>query len=197
MAIRALARGDVWPFDATQAWHEEAFACGNQERSTPTPPTTEDWAHRAARGIVQELRDDHGTRLTVSAASASDAAPKHNNMKLTHHGPQDYQSLLMHQEAVRMVEADPSLSDRLLKILANWDTHVCSRSRPLRERWVQIVRERNWSLAIEESELANQLRQASPMAGLLPSSVRFGIIRQVRAEKEQQHAQTTRSCACR
>lgn len=109
-------------------------------------------------------------------------------MRLTHHGPQDYQSLLMHQEAVRMLEADPSLTNRLLEILADWDTHVCSRSRPLRERWVKIIKERNWSLALEDSELANQLRQASPMASLLPSGVRFGIIRNVRALKDQKHA---------
>lgn len=109
-------------------------------------------------------------------------------MKLEHHGPQDYQSLLMHQEAVRMLEADPSLADRLLTILANWDTQVSSRSKPLREKWVQIIKERNWSLAIEDSELANQLRQASPMASLLPDTVRFEIIRQVRRLKDQQHA---------
>ena len=70
-------------------------------------------------------------------------------MKLTHHGPQDYQSLLMHQEAVRMLEADPSLMERLLAILADWDTHVSSRSRPLREKWVQIIKDQNWSLAVE------------------------------------------------
>ena len=109
-------------------------------------------------------------------------------MKLTHHGPQDYQSLLMHQEAVRMLEADPSLMERLLAILADWDTHVSSRSRPLREKWVQIIKDQNWSLAVEDSALANQLRQASPMASLLPSNVRFEIIRQVRALKDQQHA---------
>lgn len=39
----------------------------------------------------------------------------------THHGPQDYQSLLMHREAVRMILAEPSLADRVLEILARWD----------------------------------------------------------------------------
>ena len=53
---------------------------------------------------------------------------------------------------------------------------------------MQIIKDQNWSLAVEDSELANQLRQASPMASLLPSNVRFEIIRQVRALKDQQHA---------
>lgn len=108
-------------------------------------------------------------------------------MKLNHHGPQDYQSFLMHQEAVRMLEKDPSLVDKLLSILADWDTHVSNRSRPLREKWVQIIKDQNWNLAVEDSELANQLRQASPMPSLLPNTVRFEIIRRVRKLKDQQH----------
>lgn len=109
-------------------------------------------------------------------------------MNRYHHAPQDYQSLLMHREAVRMVEANPALIKKLLEILSRWDTHVSARSRPLRERWMQIVRERDWTLATEDSERGNQLRQASPMAVLLPNDVRMRIIRQVRKLKEQQRA---------
>lgn len=105
-----------------------------------------------------------------------------------HHIPQDYQSLLMHQEAVRMIQSNPALADRLLATLARWDTHASARSKPLRERWVRIIQERDWALAIEESERGNQLRQASPMATLLPTSVRLGIIRHIRKLKDQQHA---------
>lgn len=105
-------------------------------------------------------------------------------MKLTHHGPQDYQSLLMHQEAVRMVLADPTLIEKALEILARWDAITDPRSKPLRDQWVQILSRRNWRLALEESELGNQLRQASPMATLLPDSVRLAIIGEVKAQKE-------------
>lgn len=59
MAIAALARGDACPFDASQAWHKENWHRDPEEN----PPPAEDWAHRAARGIVDELSDDHGTRL--------------------------------------------------------------------------------------------------------------------------------------
>jgi hypothetical protein len=109
-------------------------------------------------------------------------------MKLNHHGPQDYQSLLMHQAAVRMLESDLSLVDKLLSILADWDTRASIRSGPLRKKWVEIIQEKNWSLAVEESETGNELRQASPMACILPNSVRFEIIRQVGALKDLQNA---------
>ncbi|MGP8432922.1 hypothetical protein ACT2FY_38530 [Paraburkholderia fungorum] len=59
MAVTALARGDERPFDASQAWHEENW----HRDPAASPPPAEDWAHRAARGIVKELSDDHGVRL--------------------------------------------------------------------------------------------------------------------------------------
>lgn len=105
-------------------------------------------------------------------------------MKLIHHGPQDYQSLLMHREAVRMVLADASLIEKALATLARWDAISDPRSKPLRDLWVQILSSRNWSLALEETELGNQLRQASPMSTLLPISVRLAVIAEVTALKE-------------
>ena len=92
------------------------------------------------------------------------------------HERHDRRSLLMHQEAVRMIEANPELADRALAILARWDTHVCVRSKPLRDRWVEIIKARDWSAATEESERGNQLRQASPLSCLLPNDVRLAII---------------------
>ena len=87
-----------------------------------------------------------------------------------------------------MLEADPSLVHTLLEILADWDKHVSVRSRPLREKWAQIIQERNWGLAMEESETANELRQASPMACILPNAIRFEIIRRIGVLKDQHHA---------
>ena len=99
------------------------------------------------------------------------------------HDWQDRQSWLMHQEAVHMLQVDPSLADTALAILARWDTHVCSRSKLLRERWVQIIAEREWSAALDTSEVGNQLRQSSPLSCLLPKDVRLGILDQVQQEK--------------
>lgn len=101
-------------------------------------------------------------------------------MKNERHQPQDRQSLLMHREAVRMLKVDPLLAERALAILARWVPHVCSRSSPLRERWAQIILERDWDAALEESERGNQLRQASPLSILLPNKVRLAIIQSMR-----------------
>ena len=79
-----------------------------------------------------------------------------------------------------MILADPALADRALSTLVRWDTHVSARSKPLRDTWVQIIQERNWAAALKETERGNQLRQASPLATLLPNSVRLAIISQVR-----------------
>ncbi len=109
-------------------------------------------------------------------------------MKLTHHGPQDYQSLLMHQEAVRLILEDPSLAERAQEILSRWDRHVGVRSKPLRDEWVQIISDKNWGLALEDSERGNQLRQASPLSVLLPNKLRVEIIRSVKKLKERRNA---------
>lgn len=90
----------------------------------------------------------------------------------------------MHREAVRMLKDDPSLAERALAILARWSGHVSERSKPLRDRWVQIISERDWSAALDESEHGNQLRQASPLSILLPTHVRLEIIRSMRREKD-------------
>ena len=58
------------------------------------------------------------------------------------HGPQDYQSLLMHLEAVRMLRGDPSLAARSLDALARWDATMTRHSNMLRDRWVQIINEK-------------------------------------------------------
>ena len=94
-------------------------------------------------------------------------------MSNEHH---DRRSLLMHQEAVRMLLADPMLASKALATLERWDSQVSEHSKPLRDRWVEIIKARDWSAATEESERGNQLRQASPLSCLLPNDVRLAII---------------------
>ena len=59
---------------------------------------------------------------------------------------------------------------------------------PPRAEWQSILTSQNWSLALEETERGNQLRQASPMATILPNEVRPSIIRKVKALKDDGHA---------
>lgn len=79
-----------------------------------------------------------------------------------------------------MVRADPSLEARALEILERWDMVTSIRSKPLRDEWKRIIAERDWKLALEESDRGQQLRQASPMASLLPEQVRLDIIQSAR-----------------
>lgn len=101
------------------------------------------------------------------------------------HGPQDLQSLLMHQEAVRLVRQDPGLVARLQETLSRWSTRYDPNSRRLLERWFDIVARQDWDVVLADSEEAQQLRQASPMATLLPEQTRLAIIQQVKALKER------------
>ena len=98
-----------------------------------------------------------------------------------HHRLQDERSLMMHPEAVRMLQADPLLANKALSILERWEGHVSAQSKPLRDKWKVIIAQRDWTSALEESERGKQLRQASPLAILLPTEVRLQIIRATRA----------------
>lgn len=66
MARRALEWGDERPFDADSAWQDEFLKFDGTDQPTPTPPHAEDWAHRAARGIVAELQDGYGGALETA-----------------------------------------------------------------------------------------------------------------------------------
>lgn len=52
---------------------------------------------------------------------------------------EDLQRLLMHQEAVRMVRADPSLEARALEILGRWDTVASTRQAGSARRIAALV----------------------------------------------------------
>ena len=89
-------------------------------------------------------------------------------------------SLLLHREAVKMVQAEPGLANRALAILERWAEHGSSHATLLRDRWVQIIKTSEWAAALEESERGRQLRQASPMACVVPDEVRLRIIRSLK-----------------
>lgn len=49
-ARRRLAHGNKFPYDAPDGWWEGG---------TGTPPSSVDWAHAAARGVIADLKDRH------------------------------------------------------------------------------------------------------------------------------------------
>ena len=96
-----------------------------------------------------------------------------------HHQEQDARSLALHTATVGLMRADESLIARALGILACWDTHVSAHSKPLRDEWVRILREKDWESALATNERGNQLRQASPCSCVLPTPTRLAIIRAI------------------
>ena len=102
-----------------------------------------------------------------------------------HHQEQDARSLALHTAAVDLVPSDETLIQRALDLLARWDTHVSVESKPLRDEWVRILNERDWVNALGANERDNQLRQASPLACLLPTERRLAIIRATATHRDQ------------
>lgn len=95
------------------------------------------------------------------------------------HRAQDLQSFLMHREAVRLLRADPTLVAQAEVTLSRWMSNSDPHSRPLLERWTEIVAAPDWDAVLANSDDAQQLRQASPFAGVLPDETRLAIIRYV------------------
>lgn len=52
-AKQLLSFGDKFPYDAPDIWREQ---------SKPEPIPAEDWAHRAARGVLADLTDRRGIK---------------------------------------------------------------------------------------------------------------------------------------
>ena len=102
-----------------------------------------------------------------------------------HHQEQNARSLALHTAAVDLVRLDETLIQRALDLLERWDKHVSVRSKPSRDEWVRFLNERDWVTALGANERGNQLRQASPMACLLPTERRRKIIRATVNHRDQ------------
>ena len=93
--------------------------------------------------------------------------------KNVRHDVQDLQSLLLHEEAVRLVRQQPELIDRALETLEKWRSSGENvHSRVLWDEWSVILHRRNWRRVLARTRRSKELRQASPLTVLLPSEVR-------------------------
>jgi transcriptional regulator with XRE-family HTH domain len=100
------------------------------------------------------------------------------------HQVQDLQSLALHEEAVRMVRADPALLALAQQSLERWLASGNSRSATLWREWQGILRDRQWRKILGRTRRAQELRQASPLTSILPDQVRRSVLSQVRALKK-------------
>ena len=150
------------------------------EGGKPSPAMGTYLAVMSALGLVADV----ALLATAESDTVEPSPPKH----LDRHGAQDYQCLLMHVEAVRLIKQNPHLVKRAVATLNRWQETVDPRSHELLDEWMRILEQRDWRLAVAPNERGNQLRQASPLATLLPEEKRLEIIRRVKALRQRAHA---------
>jgi transcriptional regulator with XRE-family HTH domain len=100
------------------------------------------------------------------------------------HQVQDLQSLALHEEAVRLVRADPQLLLKAQATLERWLASGPSRSSSLWREWQDILGHQKWRKALGRTQRAQELRQTSPLVTVLPAQVRRQVLEQVEALKQ-------------
>lgn len=126
---------------------------------TLEPPSTEQGENAPVSG-----------GLVVSASNAK-------------HELQDLQSLMLHQEAVRLMQKKPELVQQALDTLDRWRQSGDSHSRFLWDEWSVILHRRAWRRALSHTKRSKELRQASPLTTVLPPEARQHILDEVRRLK--------------
>lgn len=100
------------------------------------------------------------------------------------HDVQDLQSLLLHEEAVKLLRQRPELISSALETLEQWRSSGSGHSRVLLDEWSVILHRRDWRRALARTRRSNELRQASPLAVLVPPAVRERVLKEVRLLKQ-------------
>ena len=112
-----------------------------------------------------------GKELRVSVSSAK-------------HELQDLQSLMLHQEAVKLMQKQPALIQQAMDTLDEWRQAGDAHSRFLWDEWAVILHRRAWRRALSHTKRSKELRQASPLATVLPPEVRQRILDEVQSLKK-------------
>lgn len=100
------------------------------------------------------------------------------------HELQDLQSLMLHQEAVRLMKQQPELIQQAVDTLHVWRQEGSSHSQFLWDEWSVILRRRAWSRALSQTKRAKELPQASPSTVVLSSEIRQRILNDVQKLKK-------------
>jgi transcriptional regulator with XRE-family HTH domain len=95
------------------------------------------------------------------------------------HRLQDLQSLALHEEAVRLAKADPTLVQQARDTVGRWLATGDSRSTSLWREWQNILDAGAWRKVLGRTRHAQQLRQTSPLVTVLPEEARQRIRNQV------------------
>lgn len=129
-------------------------------------------ASDALRAPAERGRAEKGPRRIEVAADDAD------------HELQDLQSLMLHEEAVRLMRKRPELIRQALDTLERWRSAGGSHARPLWDEWSVILHRRAWRRALSHTRRSKELRQASPLTTVLPPEVRQRIIAEARRLKK-------------
>lgn len=100
------------------------------------------------------------------------------------HELQDLQSLMLHEEAVRLLRKKPEMIQQALDTLERWRSAGDSHSRFLWDEWSVILHRRAWRRALSLTRRSKELRQASPLATILPAEARQRVLEQVQQLNE-------------
>lgn len=95
------------------------------------------------------------------------------------HRSQDLQSLALHEEAVRLVKANPALVHAAESAALRWLRTADPRSASLWREWLTILQTGAWRKVLGRTRHAQQLRQASPLVTVLPDEARNRILAQM------------------
>ena len=109
------------------------------------------------------------------------------------HELQDLQSLVLHQEAVRLMKKDPALIQKALETLYRWRAQGPSSSGALWDEWSEILNRRTWRRALSNTQRSRELRQASPLTTVLPAGTRERILKEVQLLRAAVSRQTPRA----
>jgi hypothetical protein len=93
------------------------------------------------------------------------------------HRTSDLQSLRLTQAAMAQIKRQPELPSVALRTLEHWDNVAPPTSKPLRDEWREILHSGNFDRALAQTDRGQQLRQAAPLARVIPPAVRLEIIR--------------------
>lgn len=103
-----------------------------------------------------------------------------------HHRELDQRSLELHCLMANKVRQDPSLYLKIGKTLERWKRIVSEDSLPLILEWEKLYKtslDACLAVATENSERANQLRQASPFCGILTPKERTQFFQSWKASR--------------
>jgi hypothetical protein len=139
--------------------------------------------HRGQRGQAPIISPQRKKNLCASAALAIIQEVTRYNCKvmLDLHKLAVERSHAFHQEIAQRLLGDATILDNVRKRVRNWMTETPQR--PCVREWAKILEGTPETIAaflVSRSELAEELRQSSPFAGVLQARERWRIWRETR-----------------